>query len=72
MDEAKKLLLAGNLTVSAVAYTVGYLKPGAFTAAFKKHTGMLPRYYRNMQTHERRQEHETERNDFFSKTVSHN
>jgi AraC-like DNA-binding protein len=45
MAEAEKLLAAGDMTVSGVALMVGYMKPGAFAAAFKKHTGMLPRYY---------------------------
>jgi AraC family transcriptional regulator len=44
--EAQKLLANRNTMVADAAYAVGYLKPGAFTAAFKKHTGMLPKSYR--------------------------
>jgi AraC-like DNA-binding protein len=44
--EAQKLLADRSLRISEAAYAVGYSKPGAFTDAFKKHTGMLPRAYR--------------------------
>jgi AraC-like DNA-binding protein len=46
MAEAERLLLEGGMTISGIALTVGYLKAGAFAAAFKKHTGMLPKHYR--------------------------
>jgi AraC-like DNA-binding protein len=42
MDEAVKMFERGNMQIAAVAQAVGYTKPGAFAAAFKKQTGMLP------------------------------
>jgi AraC-like DNA-binding protein len=42
MDEAVKMFEQGNMQIAAVAQAVGYTKPGAFAAAFKKQTGMLP------------------------------
>jgi AraC-like DNA-binding protein len=42
IDEAVKLFERRDLQVAYVAQAVGYLKPGAFAAAFKKQTGMLP------------------------------
>jgi AraC-like DNA-binding protein len=42
MDEAVKMFERGDMQIAAVAQAVGYTKPGAFAAAFKKQTGMLP------------------------------
>lgn len=42
MLKAKLLLSSNNYSVSAVAELVGYSSPSSFSAAFKKHTGVLP------------------------------
>ncbi len=42
MEKAKKLLLENDLTVSEVAYAIGYKNPQHFTAAFKKRFNYLP------------------------------
>jgi AraC-like DNA-binding protein len=42
MDEAVKMFERGNMPIADVAQAVGYTKPGAFAAAFRKQTGMLP------------------------------
>ncbi|WP_435261123.1 helix-turn-helix domain-containing protein [Tenacibaculum sp. nBUS_03] len=42
MEKAKKMLLEKNLTVSEVAYAIGYKNPQHFTAAFKKKFNYLP------------------------------
>lgn len=45
MQEAKKLLQAGKLSVSQAAEQVGYMDPGYFTKCFKKHFGVTPSNY---------------------------
>ncbi|MGL4909289.1 MAG: helix-turn-helix transcriptional regulator, partial [Bacteroidales bacterium] len=45
MDEAKQLLETGGKSVSDVAYTIGYNHLGYFTATFKKHFGVSPKYF---------------------------
>lgn len=42
MRKASALLLAGDRTVSEIAYAVGYDHPANFTSAFRKHYGFLP------------------------------
>ncbi len=42
MERAKALLLANNLKVAAVAQEVGYKYASHFSAAFRKHFGVLP------------------------------
>lgn len=42
MQEAKRLLLTGDLNVSEVALMMGYNDSTNFTAAFKKHYGFTP------------------------------
>jgi AraC-like DNA-binding protein len=42
MDEAIKMFAREDIQVAEVAQAVGYMKPGAFAAAFKKQTGMSP------------------------------
>jgi AraC-like DNA-binding protein len=46
MERASELLLAGEHSVTEVAYIVGYRYPANFTCAFKKHYGHLPRSMR--------------------------
>ena len=44
--EAQQLLLEAKLTIAQVAERVGYEHQSSFTAAFRGHTGMSPRDYR--------------------------
>ncbi|MCG8386318.1 MAG: AraC family transcriptional regulator [Cytophagales bacterium] len=46
MDEAARHLKQGELPISSVAYMAGYQNPQHFTAAFKRHFGVLPKYFR--------------------------
>jgi AraC-like DNA-binding protein len=46
MERASELLLAGEHSVTEIAYIVGYRYPANFTCAFKKHYGHLPRSVR--------------------------
>ena len=43
MEEARRLLDLGELSVTQVAQTVGYSHPGKFAAAFKKKFGINPK-----------------------------
>ena len=42
IDLAQKLLTKNGMTVSEVAYSVGYSEPLYFSAVFKKATGISP------------------------------
>jgi AraC-like DNA-binding protein len=44
---AKDLLRDTNMSISAVAFEVGYADRFGFDAAFKRWTGMTPHAYRN-------------------------
>lgn len=46
IDEAKRLLLETNLTVSEIALSVGYQDPSYFTKVFKKREGQTPTQFR--------------------------
>ncbi len=46
IEEAKKLLITGNLSVSEVCQEVGYLSLGSFSSLFLKQVGMSPSHYR--------------------------
>lgn len=43
MEEARRLLKLGDLSVTQVAQMVGYAHPGKFSAAFKKKFGVSPK-----------------------------
>lgn len=43
LDRARAMLLAGDRSISKVAYTVGFHDPGYFSRAFRKHFGHSPR-----------------------------
>ena len=45
-SRAQKLILDGELSVSAIAKHLGYSDASNFTKAFKKWTGMTPRNFR--------------------------
>ncbi len=42
MNEARRLLLSGEMNIAEVADTVGYKNPNHFTTAFKKYFGFVP------------------------------
>jgi AraC-like DNA-binding protein len=42
MDQARRLLVRGELSVTEVAARVGYSNPSKFAAAFRKHFGRPP------------------------------
>ncbi len=44
--EACRLLAFSNLSVSSVAYDIGYTDPSYFSRVFARATGMRPRTYR--------------------------
>ncbi len=46
MEEAKRLLVGSNLTISEVALKTGYLDPSYFSKVFKKYAGLTPRQFR--------------------------
>ena len=46
LNLSKKLLLESELSISQIAYEVGYRDPSYFVRTFKKHEGMTPRAYR--------------------------
>ena len=45
LQQAAKLLAAGDTTVAQVTYAVGFSNPTHFTSAFKKHFGVTPSEY---------------------------
>ena len=47
MEEARRLLELGHLSVAQVARSVGYAHPGKFAAAFKKKFGITPKALRS-------------------------
>lgn len=51
MEKARALLETGDLNVTEVAMATGYNCFGHFSAAFKKHFGLLPRDFRRARTH---------------------
>jgi len=50
IEEAKRLLLTTNLSVSEVAGMSGYENISYFSTVFRKHTGMSPVDWRNFET----------------------
>ena len=45
LQQAARLLSEGDITVSQVAYAVGFANPTHFSAAFKRHFGVTPSEY---------------------------
>lgn len=48
MEEAQRLLRDTNENIVEIAMLVGYSNSSKFSAAFKKHTGILPKEYRRL------------------------
>jgi transcriptional regulator GlxA family with amidase domain len=51
VDEAKRLLCVADLSVTAVAASVGYRDLTTFTRVFRRYTRMCPRQYRRTVLH---------------------
>ena len=47
MQRAEQLIAKSKLSISEVAYSVGFSDPKYFTKCFKKQTGQTPSEYRN-------------------------
>ena len=47
MQKAKELLRIVNLSITDIAYKLGYTNPFYFTNVFKKHYGISPSVYRS-------------------------
>lgn len=47
MQQARKLLLEGDRSVTAIAHEIGYGDPTQFSKYFTKHIGVSPREFRN-------------------------
>ena len=48
VEKAKNILLAGNESVSGIAYSLGFNYPHYFSRLFKSKTGMTPQEYREL------------------------
>lgn len=48
VEYAKELLCYSQISVSEIAYRLGYSSPAHFAAQFKQHTGMSPKAFREM------------------------
>ncbi len=46
LEEAKKLLKSTSLSISSIAYKIGYMNPESFMRKFKDHYGRTPTEYR--------------------------
>jgi len=46
MDEAKRLLLAGNHSVTEICFDLGYESLGSFSLKFRRKTGLSPATFR--------------------------
>jgi AraC-like DNA-binding protein len=46
VDQAKKMLITGNFSVSEICEKVGYASLGSFSSLFLKQVGMAPTLYR--------------------------
>jgi AraC-like DNA-binding protein len=47
IEHAKRLLIEGDLSVSAIAAACGFIQPNHFTKTFKRLVGVLPKDYRS-------------------------
>jgi AraC-like DNA-binding protein len=47
INEARRLLVTGNLSVTGVAYSVGFNDGSHFARMFRRYTGLLPSDYRD-------------------------
>lgn len=54
IEKVKELLSYGELTVSEIAYKMGYSSAAHLSSQFKKETGMTPGQYKNLKDKERK------------------
>jgi len=54
IEKAKELLLYDELTLSEIAWQMGYSSVAHLSGQFKKQTGLSPSFYKNMKTAKRR------------------
>lgn len=52
IEKAKDMLYRGHRTIKEIAYEVGYLDEKYFYKVFKKHVGMTPTQYQNVNVHQ--------------------
>ena len=50
MQRAQQLIARSKMTVSEIAYSIGFTDPKYFTKCFKKVTGMTPSEYREKES----------------------
>ena len=48
IDKAKEMISFGMLNISEICYAVGFNDPLYFSKVFKKHVGVSPKYYKNI------------------------
>ena len=49
IEKASRMLNSKEKTISGICYDTGFESPSTFSLVFKKHTGLSPREYRNLQ-----------------------
>ena len=49
LQNAKRLLRSTGMSITEIAYAVGFSDSNYFSSVFKKHTGMTPGEYRSKQ-----------------------
>jgi len=54
IERAKELLMYDELTLSEVAYRLGYSSVAHLSSQFKKQTGLTPSFYKSMKQHQRK------------------
>ena len=54
IERVKELLVYGELTLSEIAYKLGYSSVAHLSSQFKKVTGLTPSHYRQIRDHKRR------------------
>jgi AraC-like DNA-binding protein len=54
IEKVKELLVYDQLSLSEIAYTLGYSSVAHLSSQFKKVTGLTPSFYKEMKEHKRR------------------
>lgn len=54
IEKVKELLMYDELSLSEIAYTLGYSSVAHLSSQFKKVTGLTPSFYKEMKEHKRR------------------
>lgn len=53
IERIKELLVYDELSISEIAYKMGYSSVAYLSNQFKKHTGLTPSYYKSLKEHKR-------------------